>query len=81
MKKCRTVNWKHIYSSAQQQLKAWNEPVTVFERSPLPHELFELLLTNTEMERICIEATNYSRLKGSYMFTMTEKLEPFPRFF
>ena len=50
MKKCRTVNWKHIYSSAQQQLNVWNEPVTVFERSPLPHELFELLLTNTEME-------------------------------
>ena len=30
------------------------------------------------MERICIESTNYIRLKGNHMFTMTvEKLKAF----
>ena len=30
------------------------------------------------MERICVESTNYVRLKGNYMFTMTvEKLKYF----
>ena len=46
-----------------------NQPV--FERSLLPHQLFELFLTNTEMKRICIKSTNYARLKGNHMFTMT----------
>ena len=45
----------------------------VFERSLLPHELFELFLANTEMKRICAESTNYPRLKGNHMFTMTVK--------
>ena len=32
------------------------------------------------MERICIESTNYTQLKGSHMFAMAvEKLKPFPR--
>ena len=48
------------------------------ERSLLPHELFELFLTNTEMERICVQSTNYTRLKGNHIFTMTvEKLKAF----
>ena len=52
-------------------MNPWNEPAPVFERSLLPHELFELFLTNTEMKRICIKSTNYARLKGNHMFTMT----------
>ena len=62
----------------QQQLSAWNEPAPGFERSLLPHKLFELLFKNTEMERICIESTNYVGLKGNHIFTMTvEKLKTF----
>ena len=34
--------------------------------------------TNTEMERICLESTNYARLKGNHMFTMTvEEIKSF----
>ena len=59
-------------------MNAWNEPAPVFERSLLHHELFELFLTNTEIERICNESTNYARLKGNHMSTMTlEKLNAF----
>ena len=44
----------------------------------LPHELFELFLTNTEIERIFIKSTNCVRLKGNHMFTMAvEKLKAF----
>ena len=78
MKKCTTAKWKHIDSSVRQQMNAWNEPAPVFERSLLPYELFERLLPNTEMERICIESTNYARLKDNHMFTMTvETLKSF----
>ena len=28
-------------------------------------------MTNEEMERICLESTNYARLKGEHNFTMT----------
>ena len=77
-KKCKTANWKHIYSSARQQLNAWKEQCPVFERTLLLHELFELFLPNTEMERICLESTNYARLKGNHMFTMTvEEIKSF----
>ena len=51
-------------------MNAWNEPAPIFERSQLPYELFELFLANTEMESICVESTNYARLKGKHMFTM-----------
>ena len=75
-KKYKTANSKHIDSSVRQRLNAWNEPTTLFERSLLPHDLFELFSTNTEMERICVESTNYARLKDNHMFTMTvEKLK------
>ena len=78
MKKCKTTNWKHIDTSIWQKLNAWNEPANVFERSLLLHELFELLLTNTEMERICVKSTNYTHLIGNHMFTMTvDKLKAF----
>ena len=44
----------------------------------LPHELFELFLTNTEIERIFVKSTNCVCLKGNYMFTMTvDKLKAF----
>ena len=77
-KKRKTANWKHIDCFVRQQLNGWNEPASVFERSLLPHELFELFLKNTEMERICDESTNYTRLKGNHMFAMTvEKLKAF----
>ena len=60
------------------QLNAWNKPAPVFERGVLPHELFELFLINTEIKRIRIEPSNYARLKGNHMFTMTmEKLKAF----
>ena len=52
-------------------MNAWSETAPVFEINLLPHELFELLLTNTEMEKIYIESTNYTRLKGNHMLTMT----------
>ena len=59
-------------------MNARNEPAPAFERSLLPHELFELFLTNTEMERICVESTNYARLEGNHMITITvEKLKAF----
>ena len=76
----KAQNWKHIDSSVRQQLSAWNEPALSLKDALLPHELFELFLRNTEMERICIESTNYNQLKGSHMFDMAvEKLKPFPR--
>ena len=44
----------------------------------LSHELFELFLANTEMESVCVESTNYARLKSNHMFTMAvEKLKAF----
>ena len=50
----------------------------VFERSQLPHELFELFLTNEEIERTCVKSTNYAHLKGNHMFIVTvEKLKAF----
>ena len=59
-------------------MNAWNKSAPVFERSLLPHELFELFLANTEMERICVESTNYVCLKVNHMLTMTvEKLKAF----
>ena len=59
-------------------MNAWNEPAPVFERSLLRHELFELFLTNIEIDRICNESTNYACLKGNHMSTMTlEKLKAF----
>ena len=59
-------------------MNAWTERAPVFERNLLPHELFELFLTNTKMERICVESTNYICLKGNHMFIMTvEKLKVF----
>ena len=49
-----------------------NERAPAFERSLLLHELFELFLANTEMERTSVESTNYPRLKSNnHMFTMT----------
>ena len=78
MKQWKTANWKQIDSCVRQQLHAWNKPAPVFEISLLPHELFERFLTNTEMERICIESTHYVSLKGNHMFTMiVEKRKPF----
>ena len=60
-------------------MNAWNQSDSVFERSILPHELFKIILTNTEMERISIESTNHAGLKGNHMFTMTvKKLKAFP---
>ena len=78
-KKRKTANWKHIDSSVWQQLNAWNEPVTVFERTLLPHELFEIFFTNTQMERICVESNKCSCLKGNHMFTTmaVDKLKAF----
>lgn len=32
--------------------------------------VFELFLTDGEMERICLESTNYARIKGDHNFTM-----------
>ena len=49
-----------------------------FERNMPPHEIFELFLTNEEMERICLESTRYARFKGDHSFTMTlDKLKAF----
>ena len=47
-------------------MNAWNEPASAFERSLLPQ-----VLPNTEMDRICVEKTNYTRWKGTHMFTIT----------
>ena len=65
-------------SSARQKLNTWNESAPVFKISLLPHGLFEVFLTNTEIERKSVESTNYTRLKISHIFTMTlEKLKAF----
>ena len=72
-KKQHTANWKHIDSSVGQELNVLNEPTPVFERRVLLHGLFEIILTNTEIEKISVESTNYIRLKGNHMFTMTVK--------
>ena len=59
-------------------MNAWNESAPVFKRSLLPHELFELFLTNNERERIWVKSTNYAILKGNHVLTMTvEKLKAF----
>ena len=50
----------------------------MFEKSLLPHELFKVFLTNTEMERTRVVSTNYAHLKGDFTFTITvEKLKAF----
>ena len=64
----------HFRKSVKQQharKKIWEETFPSFERNILLHELFELFLTYEEMERTCLESTNYARLKGEYNFTMT----------
>ena len=69
---------RNIDSFIQQQLNAWNEPAPVFEISLLAHELFEVFLTNTKMEGICIESLNYTNLRGNHIVTMTvEELKVF----
>ena len=76
--KAQTAIWKHIGSSARQQFNAWSVPAPVFERSLLPHELLEIFLTNTEMEKTCIESTNYAHFKDNHKSAMTlEKLKAF----
>ena len=77
--KAQTANWKHIDSSVRQHLNAWNEPAPVFERRLLPHELFEFFLTNTEMERICVESTNYDRLKAFLVIILVNGYTRLPR--
>ena len=63
-------------------MNAWNKPVAVFERNLLPNELFEYLLTNTGVERICVESTNYGHLKSNHIITViVEKLKFFPTVF
>ena len=69
-KKAQNSQWKHIDNSVWQEQNACNEPAHVFEKSLLLHDLFEILLTNTEMKRICVGSTNYVRLKGNHLFTM-----------
>ena len=54
-------------------MNAWNELAPAFERILLPHEFFGFFLTNTEMEKIFVESTNYTRLKGNHMFSVTVK--------
>ena len=63
-------------------MKAWSQPAPVLEKILLPHELFELFLTNNKMESICAKSNNYTRLKGKHMFTKTmKKLKPFVTIF
>ena len=62
----------------QKQLNNWEETSPSFERNIPPHKIFELYLTDEEMEGICLESTNYVRLKGEHNFTMTlDKLKAF----
>lgn len=77
-KKCMIAEWRRADSNSKEQLNKWNESAPSFEMNMSPHELFELFLTNYEMERICFESTNYARLKGDQNFTMT--LEKFKAF-
>lgn len=77
-KKQNTATWRNVDSISRKQLNKSNEPAPLLERSLPPHELFELFLTNNEMERICAESTNYARMKGDHKFTMTmDKIKAF----
>ena len=59
-------------------MNAWNEPAPVLKGSLFSHELFETFLTSTEMEKICVESTNYAGSEGNHIFTMTvQKLKVF----
>ena len=43
-----------------------------------PHVTFEFFLADEEIERICLESTNYARLKGEHNLNMNlDKLEGF----
>ena len=68
--KAQNSQWKHIDNSVWQEQNTCNEPAHVFEKNLLLHDLFGILLTNTEMKRISIGSTNYVRLKGNYLFNM-----------
>ena len=71
-------NWRSVDSTKRMQLNQWNQPSLKFGKNLQPQQIFELFLTDDEMQRICFESTNYARQKGNYVFTMTiEKFKSF----
>ena len=67
----KTVTWIERYSDCQKQLKKWEETSPSFQRSIPSQAIFEFLLKDEEMERICLKSTNFARLKDEHNFTMT----------
>ena len=69
--KRETATWKKKDSDCQKQLNNWEDKSPCFERNIQPHEIFQLFLTDEEMERICLESTIYACLKDEHNFTTT----------
>ena len=64
-------NWRSVDSTKRIQLNQWNQPSLKFDKNLQPHQIFELFLTDDEIQRICFESINYARQKGNHVFTMT----------
>lgn len=72
------AKWRNVDSVKRSQLNQWNEPDPKFDKNLQPHQIFEMFLTEEEMERICLESEAYARQKGDHVFEMTiEKLKSF----
>ena len=63
-KKRKTVTRKKKDSDRLKQLNNWEETCPFFESNIPPHKIFELFLTDEEMEKIYLESINNARLKG-----------------
>ena len=71
-------NWRSVSSTKRMQLNQWNQPSPKFDKNLQPHQIFELFLTDDEMQWIYLKSINYARQKGNYVFTMTiEKFKSF----
>ena len=68
--KRKLTTWKKKDMDRQKQLNNWKETSSFFKRNIPPHEVFELFLTNEEMEKNFLESTKYARLKGEHNFIM-----------
>ena len=56
-------NWRSVDITKRMQLNQWNQPSPKFDKNLQPHQIFEPFLTD-DMQRICLESTNYARQKG-----------------
>ena len=72
------ASWRSVDSTKRMQLNQWNQPSPKFDKNLQPHQIFELFLTDDEIQRIRLESKNYAHQKGNHVFTMAiEKFESF----